>query len=202
MKAGIKKRRVLLFGLAGAAIGYLVLHPYSMLVYLLRREHEAMERGIDLSTAVHDALFAFSRGMLHMGIPYALLGAAAGVFFGFWMEAERRRDEMEKRAAVVDTLRQLMVTLSHYLLNASTVIGGFARHIQRTEQDPGNIKHLDAIKEEAASIEAVVRSLESLETVETESYGKDNEVLMIDIKRQIEERLKENSPGLNKKEAA
>ena len=88
--AGIKKRRVLLFGLAGAAIGYLVLHPYSMLVYLLHREHEAMERGIDLSTAVHDALLAFSRGMLHMGIPYALLGAAAGFFDGAIDEVRSR----------------------------------------------------------------------------------------------------------------
>lgn len=182
---------MLLSGLAGAAIGYLVLHPYSMLVYLLHREHRAMEQGIDFSTAVHDAALSFSRGVLHMGIPYALLGAAAGVFFGFWREAERRRNEMEKRAAAVDTLRQLMVTLTHYLLNATTVIGGFTRHMLKTEDDPERIKRLEAIKSESASIEAVVRSLQSLEAVETENYGKDREVLMIDIKRQIEECLKE-----------
>jgi signal transduction histidine kinase len=202
MKAGIKRRRVLMSGLAGAAIGYLILHPYSMLVYLLHREHEAMERGIDLSTAIHDAAFAFSRGMLHMGIPYALLGAVAGVFFGFWMEAERRRDEMEKRAAAVDTLRQLMVTLSHYLLNATTVIGGYTSLVLRKEDNPELANHLEVIKKESENIEAVVRSLQSLETVETESYGGGSEVLMIDIKRQIEERLKENSPNLNKRDAA
>jgi hypothetical protein len=67
-----------------------------------------------------------------MGIPFALFGAVAGLFFGFWLEARRQRFEMEKRLLAVETLRQLMMTFAHYLLNAAQIVGGFAtRDIKR-----------------------------------------------------------------------
>ena len=179
----------------GALVGYFFLHLYAMLAYSFYQAHmTGMERaekvaGIwDYITAALST--ALNPAMLHMGIPFGILGAVAGLFFGFWREAERRRDEIEKRAFATETLKQLMITLSHYLLNASTVIGGFARHISRDESDPEHKEHLEAIEEESEKIEAVVGSLQSLKSIMTENYGTDSDTLMIDIKRQIEEQLK------------
>lgn len=179
----------------GALAGYFFLHLYAMLAYSFYQTHlSGMERaegvaGIwdyfkaTLSTALNPA-------MLHMGIPFGILGAVAGLFFGYWRESERRRGEIEKRAYTVEALKQLMITLSHYLLNASTAIGGFARHISRDERDPEHKEHLEVIEEESEKIEAVVKSLQSLKSIMTENYGTDSDTLMIDIKKQIEEHLK------------
>jgi len=43
--------------------------------------------------------------------------------------------ENEKRKTALETLHRLMVTLSHYLLNANTVIGGMVRRSRRNEAD-------------------------------------------------------------------
>lgn len=182
-----KTRRVTLSALGGAALGFFALHPYTMLVYGLYMRHEAGEAGTDVSGMTH--------GMFHldamlMGVPFAALGAAAGLFFGFWLDARRRQEEMERRACAVDTLKQLMVTLSHYLLNASTVIGGYASHALKKEADGDIRRHLGVIRDEAGHIEDVVKSLQAIETVVSEHYTANGESMMIDIQRQLEERIK------------
>ena len=54
------------------------------------------------------------------------------------MEMEKRRLRMvelenENKRVAVETLHQLMVTLSHYLLNADTIIGGMVRRCERLD---------------------------------------------------------------------
>jgi len=186
----VSSRRVVAYcTVAGATLGFVALHPYTMLVYGYHEGHSgaAMPTGDGMFMA---ALHAFAPDMLHMGLPFALLGAVAGLFFGFWLVARRQQEESEKRACAVDTLKQLMVTLSHYLLNASTVIGGYAVHSLKAEKDDGIKAHLNVIKEEADCIEAVVKSLQSLDFVVTEHYTKDSETMIIDIQKQLDERLK------------
>ncbi len=182
-------RRLFSPALAGAALGYLVLHPYAMLVYGIYGHEHPRTTGTYGLAQVFDT---FKPGMLHMGVPYALLGAAAGLFFGLWLDAERRREESEKRATAVDTLRQLMVTLSHYLLNATTVIGGYSSRILRKETDEGVRRTVEIIKHEAECVEAVVNSLKSVQEVVAEEYTKDSENMIIDIKEQIEKHLQEH----------
>jgi len=46
------------------------------------------------------------------------------------------------------------------------------------------------MKKEAVRIEAVVKSLQSLKTVTSEHYIGSSETLMIDIRKELEERLK------------
>jgi len=187
LKNNVPKRKVMLSVLAGAAAGYFVLHPYSMFAYgIYGKFHAALGAG-------ESAFAAFKPEMLHMGIPYAVLGAVGGLFFGLWLEAERRKDEMERRALALDTLRQLIVTLSHYLLNASTVIGGFASRAMKKEDNPDIAKALTVIRDEAGSIEGVVASLQSLETVVTERYTNEGETLMIDIHEKLERKLREQA---------
>lgn len=200
MKIPAGKRRIFLLSLLGAVSGYLFLHPYTMLVFAL---HERLTTGngrlglLERSPGFADL---FDPNMLPMGIPFALLGAVAGLFFGFWLEARLHRFEMEKRLCAVETLRQLMVTLAHHLLNSVQGIGGFAAYVIRKEQDE-DIKHrLEIIRNEARKIEAVIKSLQSLEVVATERYIKNSETIMIDIRKELQERLKEIYPEEERRE--
>ena len=83
-----------------------------------------------------------------------------------------------------------MVTLSHYLLNANTVIGGMAR---RSRQNEANVQaSLDIIEEETKKIDAVIRSLKEITEIRTADYTTTGKDLMIDIAKNIEEHLKKS----------
>ena len=183
------RMRIVLLSLAGGSVGYLLLHPYTMLVYGFYGHHGAASEGMDLRRLLEDVPAAFRLDMAPMGLPYALLGALAGLLLGFWLEARSRRFEMEKRLLAVDTLRQLMVTLAHHLLNAVQGIGGFAALALRKEKDEDKRRPLEIIKQESIRIEAVVKALQSLESVTTERYTKSSETLMIDIRKELRERM-------------
>ena len=176
-------------------MGYLVLHPYTMVVYGLYGHHGAAGEGMDLRRLLDEVPAAFRLDMVPMGLPFALLGALAGLLLGFLLEARSRRFEMEKRLLAVETLRQLMVTLAHHLLNAVQGIGGFASMAIRKEQDEEKRRPLEKIKQESIRIEAVVKALQSLESVNAERYSRSSETLMIDIRKELQERIE----ALNKK---
>ena len=189
MKTLTPRMRIVLLSLAGGSVGYILLHPYTMLVYGLYGHHGAGPEGMDIRRLVEDVPAAFMLDMAPMGLPFALLGALAGLLLGFWLEARSRRFEMEKRLLAVDTLRQLMVTLAHHLLNAVQGIGGFAALALRKEKDEDKRRPLEIIKQESIKIEAVVKALQSLESVTTERYTKSSETLMIDIRKELRERM-------------
>ncbi len=50
------------------------------------------------------------------------------------------------------------------------------------------------IRDEAREIEAVVKSLQSLETVAVERYIGSRETMMIDIRKELQDALKEAGP--------
>ncbi len=52
----------------------------------------------------------------------------------------------------------------------------------------------EIIRDEARKIEAVVKTLQSLETVATERYIGSSETMMIDIRNEIRDALKEAGP--------
>ena len=189
MKTLTPRMRIVLLSLAGGSVGYILLHPYTMLVYGLYGHHGAGPEGMDIRRLVEDVPAAFMLDMAPMGLPFALLGALAGLLLGFWLEARSRRFEMEKRLLAVETLRQLMVTLAHHLLNAVQGIGGFAALALRKEKDEDKRRPLEIIKQESIKIEAVVKALQSLESVTTERYTKSSETLMIDIRKELRERM-------------
>ena len=181
--------RIFLLSLAGGFAGYILLHPYTMLVYGYYGHHGTGPEGMDLRRLLEDVPAAFRLDMMPMGLPFAFLGALAGLLLGFWLEARSRRFEMEKRLLAVDTLRQLMVTLAHHLLHAVQVIGGFAALALRKEQDEDKRRQFEFIKQESIRIEAVVKALQSLESVSTDRYTKTSETLMIDIRKELQEKM-------------
>lgn len=189
MRTSTIKGRVFLLTLFGAVLGFLILHPYTMLVYGLYGHHGAAPKGMDIRYLLEEVPAAFRMDMMPMGLPFALIGALIGLLLGFWLEARSRRFEMEKRALAVETLRELMVTLAHHLLNAVQGIGGFASLALKKEQDEDKRRPLEIIRRESIRIEAVVKALQSLESITTERYTKSSDFLMIDIQKELQEKI-------------
>jgi len=78
-----KPGRILLASLLGGALGFLALHPYTMLVYGLYKEPGDLIRA-GYGRVFHELASSFRPGMLSMGFPFAFPGAVAGLFFGIW----------------------------------------------------------------------------------------------------------------------
>ncbi|MCL5022418.1 MAG: hypothetical protein M1497_03465 [Nitrospirae bacterium] len=95
---------------------------------------------------------------------------------------------MEQKKIAVETLHRLMVTLSHYLLNANTIIGGMAGRCKRTAPEK-DILCSAVILEEAKRIDAVVKALKELTEIKTADYTAKGKALMIDVAGQLEARL-------------
>jgi signal transduction histidine kinase len=175
------KVTVLVTTLTGALAGFFILHPYSAIVYGLFDEAPADPLMRLLST--------FQPDMILRCIPFATAGGFAGLFFGLWLLAVGRKIELDQKTCAVDAMKGLVVTMSHYLLNASTAIGLQASRLEKNLDDDGLRKRAVMIRKEAAGIEAVMNALRRLESVDTESYTKDGELMMIDIKKKLEEEL-------------
>jgi PAS domain S-box-containing protein len=116
------------------------------------------------------------------------------------MEIEKQQLRMaelenENKRVALETLRQLMVTLSHYLLNANTIIGGMVRRCLKTESRTKIVPLLLAIKEQAKRIEIVITALKRVTDIKTASYTYETNTLMIDVAKEIDEALtKEKEP--------
>lgn len=195
MRSSGRTRKLFLPPLFGAVLGYLVLHPYSMMIYSMYGHQGTASEGIHHRRLLDEVAAAFDLNMLAMGLPFAFIGALAGLVLGFWLDARARRVEIEKRLLAVETLQQLMVTLAHHLLNAVQGIGGFASAILRKEHDEEKKRSLERIRQESARIEAVVKTLQSLESVTTERYTANSETLMIDITKELQNKIEALKAG-------
>ena len=187
----LRRRRIVLTSLLGAVVGFLVLHPYTMVVYGFYDYPEALEGLSGNGSVYREIVHSFEPKMLRMGFPFAVLGAIAGALFGVWLDARKQRHELEKRSLALVTLRKLMMTLAHHLLNTAQIVGGFASRDIKKEQDEVIKRHLEAIRIEAIRIEAVVETLRSLESVESERLSTYNGDAMIDIQKELQERIEE-----------
>lgn len=112
------------------------------------------------------------------------------------MEAERQRLrvaqlETERKTIAAETLRQLMVTLSHYLLNANAIIGGMARRCERVKSEAERLPALKIIGKQAKRMEAVITALRKMTEIRTADYAGEGHIRMIDLKNEIDEALEE-----------
>jgi len=176
---------VLVTTVVGALAGFFILHPYSAIVYGLYEDVPAEPLARLVST--------FQPDMIMRCIPYAVAGGFAGLFFGLWLVAMGRKAEFDRRTCAMDTMKGLIVTMAHYLINSSTVIGLQATRLEKLLDDPEDKKRAAMIKKQAACVEAVVNALRRLESIETERYTKNGESMMIDIQNELEEELKNHA---------
>ena len=177
----------------GTLCGYLLLHPYTMLVYTLIHLHQENGLHFHWKDLPSRTLSAFDPMMLPMAVSFALFGGVIGLLAGILVDRKRRlnaaeHENKEKRIAL-ETLREVMVTLSHYLLNANMIIGGRVRHCRKATADQDILAALAVIEEQGRKIDAVISALRDSTEIKVAGYTGDGAVKMIDISREIEERI-------------
>lgn len=183
--------RLIWFTVAGIVMGYLLMHPFAMLAYLLGPQHPHAPMGIKLWGL--QVSQSFSIEGLAMGGAFALMGGVAGFCLGAWsLQKERlmaEKLESERRLAALETLRDLMVTLAHYIRNSNLVIGGFSTHLLKHDAEADFAHALQMIQESSREIEAVINSLENLTEISTIKYATEGQARMIDLKEELEAQL-------------
>jgi PAS domain S-box-containing protein len=110
------------------------------------------------------------------------------------MELEKNRLrlvelENERKTIALTTLHQLMVTLSHYLLNANTVIGGMVRRSERVQSEADRKAALDTIMKQTGKTERIIAALKKVSEIRTTEYTRESQTLMMDLTKEIEETL-------------
>jgi signal transduction histidine kinase len=175
--------------LAGAVIGLLLVHPVAMLAYGV--EHPSGP--VNLTYFLHLLRQALGPGLVHMGLFFALLGGAAGLGAGIFFLQKKRllaeTMECQRSLASLQTLKELMVTLAHYIRNANMVIGGFSGRLLKQCPCLEIQEEFHLIQEASQEIDAVIASLQNLTEISTEEYSASSHELMIDLKKELEARL-------------
>ncbi|MGE5839606.1 MAG: hypothetical protein ACM34H_06695 [Deltaproteobacteria bacterium] len=185
---------------AGALVGYFVFHPYAMLVHALSEAGDAAGPHYDLPHVIssfHSSLSSFM--VSGMAASFAVFGGIVGSLTGTLLQKRKKlfdaQLETAKRRMALETLRRLMVTMSHHLLNANTVIGCMVRKAQRHAHDGEVLTPLLAIRDEARRIDAVIEALRELTEITTSDYSTSGKDLLIDISRAIEKALADSRQG-------
>lgn len=182
------------FFLGGAVIGHLLVHPYAMVAYSLMDMYREGRLTIHMDHVLSAARSIFDPVMLPMTISFSLLSGFAALLMGVIWDKKRKLHEAaienERKKASVDTLQRLMVTLSHYLLNANTVIGGEVRHCRRHASPEEIASSLKVLDDQAHKIDAVIAALRKITDIKMADYASGGHDLMIDISQEIEELLK------------
>jgi len=183
--------RVVWFTLGGIAVGILLIHPVAMLAYTMK--HYQAPGPINLTSWLHIMRLAFGPGVVHMGLLFALLGGASGFILGSWFVQKKRllaeTIESQRNLAALETLRELMVTLAHYIRNANMVVGGFSGRVLKQCPDPELQEEVHLIHEASQEIDAVINSLQNLTEISTVEYTESSHELIIDLKKNLEARL-------------
>ena len=183
----------IIFSVVGAIFGYLVFHPYTMLVYSLTHVDEGGKLLLHWKYLYTIALTTFKPMMLPMAISFAFFGGFIGLLIGILADRKEKlyvaEYENEKKKIALETLKKLMVTLSHYLLNANTIVGGMARRCRRIESKEDILASLGVIEEQAKRVDVVISALRKVTEIKTAHYTTEGQALMIDITQEIEEQL-------------
>ena len=190
------KYRLHIFSLiTGALIGYIVFHPYTMLVYSLMHVHNSEEIHLHWKGVFNIAQTIFEPSMLPMAITFTCFGGVLGLLIGIIVDKKRKlydiKHENEKKEVALKTLNRLMVTLSHYLLNISMIIGGEVRLTRKACSEKEAYSSLGVIEEQARKIDAVIGALKKVTKIKTTDYTSEGHALMLDIAEDMEKFLKE-----------
>lgn len=143
---------LLLWGLLlGAAVGFVVVHPISMLV---RAAHDSIYNGVPLKLT--PALFrSFRAEMWPMMSLYALLGGLIGAILGLFLQ--RLRENRQRLDAIHQEFELQVATLRHHYKNLAIGIQGFSGRIKRKLGDLE--KSLDQCAVEDSSVHQELEAL-------------------------------------------
>ena len=178
------RHRRTVFLIAGIAAGCTVLPLLSLAGFELHM------RSIEHSNSIAVKPFTeqFVSSLWPMVAFYILCGAAMGDLAARFLD---HHDEIEHRKATQETIKELTVTVAHYIRNANSVIGGYSRTlISKHDPDDPVRQKLELIRKSSDQIEAVVSSLQVLDAdFGVESVGT-TRILMLDIKHDVQQKIR------------
>ncbi len=194
----LKKYKIeILFLLAGAVFGQMIFHPYAMFMYYLMDISHGKKLHLHWQDLLDKMVMTFNPVMLPMAFSFAFLGSVTGLLLGIVIARKKRlyvaEYENEKKKIAMETLRRLMVTLSHYLLNANMIIGGMARRCRKAEPSNEIRDAVKVIEEQARKIDAVISALRKVTRIKTADYTTHGHGLMLDITKEMDELLNKHS---------
>lgn len=176
--------------ITGAFIGYIIFHPYAMAIDFFLGYKMDIYSWKDI---IHTFFVTLSPQMFPMSVAFAFFGGLNGLFIAIIVERKKKlyvlEHENEKKKVALETLQRLMITLSHYLLNANTITAGMARRCLKYNSAEDMKDSIDIIEEQAKKIEAVIMALKKITDIKIADYTFHGKGLMIDITQEIEEQL-------------
>jgi signal transduction histidine kinase len=98
--------------------------------------------------------------------------------------------DIERKLVAYNTLKQLAVTVAHYIRNANTAIS-LQAELCRGTTDPASHKSAAIIRHESDKIEAVVNSLLSISDIKLQKYAAGEEEAIFDLRLLLEKKIKE-----------
>jgi len=200
MHKGAKTR--VLYILLGMIGGFVLLHPYTMMVYALMHVFKGAA-GVHMGWGgiTFRGLMAFKSTMFPMASAFVIFGGLIGLLVALVFEKKGRmlllEVENEKNKIAIQTLKEVTVTIAHHLLNANTIVGGKVRQCRRLTSDQEILEVLADIEEQGRKIDATIRALREVTEVKIMDYTTNGEVKMIDIDDQIRDRLDQTDKKLD-----
>jgi signal transduction histidine kinase len=194
--------KIVWFTLAGVAVGILLVHPVAMLAYTL--EHHPSSVPLSLPFLLHQMGRAFGPYLIRIGLVFAFLGGVSGWIVGSWFLEKKRleteRIEHLRSITALETLKELMVTLAHYIRNANMVVGGFSARLIKCIPEPELQEELRLIQQASQEIDVVIASLQELTEISTIKYTDSSHERMIDLKKDLEARLAKAQLDMDQKQ--
>jgi signal transduction histidine kinase len=143
----------------GAAVGFFVVHPISMLV---RAAHDFIYSGAPLNLG-SDLLHSFHAEMWPMMLLYTLLGALVGAVLGLFLK--RLRENRQRLDAMHQEFELQVATLRHHYKNLAIGIQGFSGRVKRKLDDLEKRLHQCVIEDSPLQqeCEALSHNVEILE---------------------------------------
>jgi hypothetical protein len=117
----------------------------------------------------------------------------AGLLAGMVIERKRRlvalRYENEKRASVLRAVRQLVMVLSHYFLNAALVTEADVKRLKKDGGIDARNEALDEIEAQARKTESVIGLLRDIDFEKLMDGSDPGYKKMLEVNSEIEKRL-------------
>lgn len=191
MKRQMHLRAKIFATIIGALFGVFILHPFSMAMY-----HTMMMPGqhAGIGAALAMCADAFSRDMWQMSLFYAAFGGIFGFVVGLLIqrryELMSARLEREHHEAVRQLIEEIVLTVTHYVRNANSAVGGFTRLAMKSSSDETVRNRLRVVIESSTQIDAVMAALQTIdEKDEREEIGTTH-LRILNIRNKISDYLK------------
>lgn len=179
----------------GLVAGLVFVHPYTMMILFLTIPSVSGEYTLEVKGIVSFFQMIFSPEMFPMSSAFILFSGFTGFLIGMVLEREKRLVVMkyknEKRLVVLQAVRQLIMVISHYFLNAALIIGTRAGQLKTDIKESQRENIVNEIKEQAKQIETLLTFMRKTEFAQMLDGSSADYKKILDISTELEKQLRQ-----------